>query len=227
MTFFGKKSGTPPNEAGFKPDRLRMVSHQIEGRGVKNKAVLETMRTVPRHKFLPEHLWREAYSDHALPIDCGQTISQPYIVGSMTEELKLTPESKVLEIGTGSGYQTAVLAEIAQAVFTVEYVSDLAVESEACLKTMGYTNIHFRHGDGNLGWPEEAPFDAIIVTAAAMGIPSRLVEQLRTSGRLVIPLEECKHGGQDLYRIEKTAKGLEKTSLYAVRFVPMLGSGPT
>ena len=180
------------------------------------------MRAVPRVRFLPASERALAGADEALSIGCGQTISQPSLVAYMTEQLALKRTSRVLEIGTGSGYQTAILAELAAEVFTVERIEQLANTAQARLAELGYRNIRFRLGDGALGWPEAAPFDAIIVTAAAKTVPSALAAQLRPGGRLVIPLGEP-HCLQELWRVEKTPDGtLRQTELLGVRFVPLV-----
>ncbi len=203
--------------------REDMVRYQIARRGVKDKAVLDAMRTVPRHLFVPENLWHEAYEDGPLPIGCDQTISQPYIVASMTEELELTHHSRVLEIGTGSGYQAAVIAEIASEVYSIEIIPRLLERARSLLETLHYHNIHVKIGDGSLGWPEYAPFDAIILTAASPKIPPVLIEQLAPSGVMVLPLRGPMLDSQDLVKVRKTENGLERESLYGVRFVPMTG----
>ena len=170
-------------------ERNRMVSTQIERRGVTAPRVLDAMRRVPRHRFVPDSLQREAYADTPLPIGHRQTISQPYIVGYMTEALQLPPEAKVLEVGTGSGYQAAVLAEIARTVLTIEIVPELAADAGRILDDLGYDNIEVRAGDGYRGWPEEAPFDGILVAAAPPHVPPALVDQLAVGARLVIPVD--------------------------------------
>lgn len=204
--------------------RLRMVERQIERRGVEDADVLAAMRTVPRHLFVPESEVEAAYDDGPLPIGHGQTISQPYVVASMTEELGIDHTSRVLEIGTGCGYQTAVLAEIAHKIYTIEYVAELLTEAKKTLDTLHYSNIEYRAGDGTLGWPEEAPFDGILVTAAAAKLPPALVEQLAVGGKMVIPLEAGRWGGQELTLVQKTLTGISKKSLYPVRFVPLVNS---
>lgn len=207
-------------KADYAKLREKMVRTQIEARGVKDKLVLKAMREVERHKFVPERKRRQAYNDHPLPIGQGQTISQPYIVAFMTELMQLKGGEKVLEIGTGSGYQAAVLAEIAKEVYTIEIVEDLGKNAEKLLKGLGYKNIHVKIGDGYRGWPDVAPFDAIIVTAAPDHIPKPLVEQLKVGGRLIIPVGKYY---QELKVITKTPKGEEIKSVLPVRFVPMTG----
>ncbi len=198
-----------------------MVREQIESRGVSDPRVLAAMRKVPRHEFVPEHLADAAYEDHPLPIGYGQTISQPYIVALMTELLRLTPAAKVLEVGTGCGYQTAVLAEIAAEVYSVEIIEPLASESADRLQRLGYRNVHVKHADGYQGWPEQAPFDAIVVTAGADHIPPPLVEQLKPGGRMAVPVGQP-HGEQMLVLVEKDADGNVSTrSVTPVLFVPL------
>jgi protein-L-isoaspartate(D-aspartate) O-methyltransferase len=211
------------DEVRFISQRMRMVDDQLVRRGIKDAAVLSAMRTVLRHRFVPEQYRHEAYSDGPLPIGEGQTISQPYVVASMTELLELTPGDKVLEIGTGCGYQTAVLAEITDKVYTIEVIPELLERAEKLLHRLGYNKVKTRLGDGSLGWPEEAPFDAIIVTAAAPRIPDELVRQLSTGGRMVLPLITGMFNRQELVRIRKTAEGVKQETFYEVRFVPMRG----
>ena len=202
--------------------RLRdaMVRQQIEARGVHHRPTLEAMRKVPRHEFVPPGQRAGAYADHPLPIGHRQTISQPYIVAFMTEALDLEAGDRVLEVGTGSGYQAAVLAEIVEEVYTIEIVEPLARESGERLKRLGYTNVHVRAGDGYRGWPERAPFDAIIVTAAAPRIPEALKEQLASGGRLIIPVGD---DVQELRLVTRRGDRFEEKSVLPVRFVPMTG----
>jgi protein-L-isoaspartate(D-aspartate) O-methyltransferase len=198
-----------------------MVREQIESRGITNARVLAAMTKVPRHEFVPEHLVDAAYEDHPLPIGYNQTISQPYIVALMTELLQLRPGAKVLEVGTGSGYQAAILAEVGAQVYSLEILEPLAKTSAELLQRLGYTNIQVKHGDGYLGWPERAPYDAIIVTAAVDHVPPPLVEQLKTGGRLVIPVEDGR-SRQSLLLVEKSADGSVTTQHVApVLFVPL------
>ncbi len=211
----------PEEEAAFAEARKKMVEEQIQGRGISDPGVLAAMAKVPRHCFvLQEHL-SQAYSDHPLPIGQGQTISQPYIVALMTEFLALQPGEKVLEIGTGSGYQAAILAELTDQVYTVEIIESLGQRTAATLDELGY-NIYAKVDDGYYGWPEYAPFDAIIVTCAPDHVPQPLREQLRDGGRLVIPV-----GPPGLYQtlwlIEKKGDQFQSTNLVGVRFVPLLG----
>ncbi len=200
--------------------RQKMVKEQITKRGIQDPRVLRAMELVPRHHFVPEALDREAHRDSPLGIGFGQTISQPYIVAFMTELLDLRGDERVLEIGTGSGYHAAVLSRVAAEVYSIEIVEELAQRADATLRALGYENIHLRIGDGYRGWPEAAPFDAIILTAAPLRIPEPLLDQLRVGGRLVLPL-----GGaaQDLVVLTKTPTGIERRIEAAVRFVPMTG----
>lgn len=206
-----------------KYERLRydMVRTQIERRGVKDENVLDAMRNVPRHKFVPASLQEYAYRDQPLPIGADQTISQPYIVAYMTEALNLSEGDKVLEIGTGSAYQAAILAEIVKEVYTIEIIPALAEQAHNLLSEMNYSNVHVRCADGYQGWPEEAPFDGIIVTAAPDHIPQPLIDQLKTGGRFIIPVGS---GYQELILITKPDKGkIKQQTLLPVRFVPMTG----
>jgi len=200
--------------------RRAMVESQVLARGVKDTAVLDAMRTVPRHRFVPEKYAYEAYADQPLPIGEGQTISQPYIVALMTEKLGCGPNDTVLEIGTGSGYQAAVLAELVAHVYSIEIVEVLALGADSTLRELGYRNVSVKAGDGYQGWPEHAPFDGIIVTAAPDHIPEPLIKQLKEGGRLVIPVGS---EWQDLLVVTKTATGTETRSVTPVRFVPMTG----
>jgi len=200
--------------------RTRMVETQIARRGIVDSAVLKAVRTVLRHRFVPERHQTYAYADEPLPIGEGQTISQPYIVAYMTEAMQLSPTDRVLEIGTGSGYQAAILAEIVDSVFTIEIVKSLAERAESTLVELGYTNVFVRHGDGYQGWPEHAPFDAIIVTAAPDHVPQPLVDQLGVGGRLVIPVGIAV---QDLLVVSRSKEGIVTDTTLPVRFVPMTG----
>jgi protein-L-isoaspartate(D-aspartate) O-methyltransferase len=203
----------------FEAARNMMVRVQIMDRGVKNATVLKAMRKVPRHLFVPKEYLNEAYDDNPLPIGYGQTISQPYIVAFMTEVVQPSEKKKALEIGTGSGYQAAVLAEIIDKVYSIEIVPELAKESSERLKNLGYKNILVKYGDGYKGWPEHAPFDIIIVTAAAEQIPQPLIDQLAENGRLVIPVG-APSAIQELILIVKKNGKIEKSRLTFVRFVP-------
>jgi len=203
--------------------RFAMVEEQLVRHGITDSATLRAMRTVPRHLFVPDELRALAYANRPLPIGEDQTISQPFIVAYMTEQLHLTNRSRVLEVGTGSGYQAAVLAEIAAEVYTIEIVAPLADSARARLARLGYGRVHTRTGDGYLGWPEAAPFDAVIVTAAADSVPPPLVRQLRPGGRMVIPVGAA-GAVQELMLVEKAADGRTTTrSLLPVRFVPLTG----
>jgi protein-L-isoaspartate(D-aspartate) O-methyltransferase len=204
-------------------ERERMVARQIQARDVRDPNVLNAMRTVPRHAFVRFLEQRYAYADSPLPIGFDQTISQPYIVAFMTEALQLKPNSKVLEIGTGSGYQAAVCAEIAEKVYTIEIVEELAKRAKKDLKELGYSNVITRFGDGFFGWPEEAPFDAIIGTAAAGRIPEPLIEQIKPGGRMILPYGSPQ-GFQYLVVVTKDKDGkISKQNVMPVRFVPMTG----
>ncbi|MGQ0645671.1 MAG: protein-L-isoaspartate(D-aspartate) O-methyltransferase [Elusimicrobiota bacterium] len=213
--------GGPAPEA-WGPARDFMVRRQIESRGVRDARVLAALRTVPRHLFFPERSRRQAHSDRAVPIGYGQTISQPYIVAFMTELLGLTGGEKVLEVGTGSGYQSAVLSLLAGRVFSVEVVPELAQQARQTFRTLGYGNIAVRTGNGRDGWPEEAPFDHVLVTAGTERVPAALADQLKTGGRLVIPQGPLKD--QKLVRYVKTPEGLKAEVFFPVRFVPFVGA---
>jgi protein-L-isoaspartate(D-aspartate) O-methyltransferase len=200
--------------------RKRMVADQMRARDIRDDRVLAAMERVPRHRFVSEEQQSAAYEDYPLAIGHGQTISQPYIVAFMTQALQVRPEDKVLEIGTGSGYQAAVLGELAGRVYTIEIVEPLARAAEALLKELGYANVHVRAGNGYAGWPEEAPFDRIMVTAAPDEIPPALVEQLKIGGLMAIPVGTAV---QELRIMRKTEKGMEVLQTLPVRFVPMTG----
>ncbi|HLE82759.1 MAG TPA: protein-L-isoaspartate(D-aspartate) O-methyltransferase [Thermoanaerobaculia bacterium] len=207
----------------FETLRRLMVEHQLERRGIADPLVLEAMRKVPREAFVPPELAEEAYADGPLPIGEGQTISQPYIVALMTEALELRGGERVLEIGAGSGYAAAVLAEIAAELYTVERHARLAEEAAARLTRLGYDNVHVRVGDGSLGWPEHAPFDAIVVAAGAPEVPEALKEQLAVGGRLVIPVGQGRTL-QDLLRLRRLSETeYQREELGGVRFVPLVG----
>ncbi len=205
----------------FQKQRDRMVQTQLAARGIHDARVLEAMGKVPRHVFVEEAMRDQAYSDYPLPIGEKQTISQPYIVALMTEALELKGHEKVLELGTGSGYQAAILAELADRVFSIERIPSLAHRANQILQKLGYKNVIIRVTDGTLGWPEEAPFDGILVTAGAPRIPQPLVDQLAMGGRLVIPVGD--RLSQDLILVERTAEGIRKSSLGGVRFVDLVG----
>lgn len=202
--------------------RMFMVEHDIRARGVSDKRVLEIMGKIPRELFIEESLRGKAYGDHPLPISEGQTISQPYVVALMTEALRLRPGDRILEIGTGSGYQAAVLAGIVKEVYTIEIRKNLAGRAERLLKDLGYTNVRVRYGDGYFGWEEHAPFDSIIVTAAANHIPPSLIKQLREGGRLIIPLGSTVYS-QILTLATKRKGELDLVQMGPVAFVPMVG----
>jgi protein-L-isoaspartate(D-aspartate) O-methyltransferase len=201
--------------------RRQMVETQIRARGIRDERVLAAMECVPRHRFVSESDIAMAYDDHPINVGHGQTISQPYIVAYMTEELALPQGARVLEIGTGSGYQTAVLAELAGDVYTIEIVPELAEHAARLLESLGYRNVHARFGDGYAGWKEVAPFDAIIVTAAPDHLPQPLIEQLSIGGRLAVPVGR---GDQELIVFSKTPEGLKEHSRLPVRFVPLTRS---
>jgi protein-L-isoaspartate(D-aspartate) O-methyltransferase len=205
----------------FAAARKRMVEEQLSapGRDIKNRLVLDAMATVPRHEFVPESLRKFAYWDEPLPIGYGQTISQPFIVAFMTEQLDPKPTDHVLEIGTGSGYQAAILSRLVAEVYTIEIIEPLAKRAEADLRRLGYLNVKVLAGDGYKGWPEHAPFDAIIVTCAPDQIPQPLVEQLRDGGRMIIPVGAL--GDQQLYLLQKHGAKIEQQAVLPVAFVPM------
>jgi len=215
MTLFDQIQSDP-----FASDRQRMVEYQLRGRGIRYGRVLDAMARVPRHEFVPKRFQAQAYEDHPIPIGYGQTISQPYIVALMLEALALEPTDKVLEIGTGSGYQTALLAELAASVYSIERHAGLAQNAERVLAKLGYTNIVVLVGDGSEGLPQHAPFDAIIVSAAAPELPSTLVAQLRDRGRMVIPVGPAH--AQELQLVQKQQGQLLVSYLEGCRFVPLI-----
>ena len=226
--FFGTRSSLTSvvlaaEDDVFAAARKRMVREQLAGpdRGIANARVLAVMSKVPRHEFVPKEVRSLTYQDNPLPIGYGQTISQPYIVAFMTEKLDPRPADRVLEIGTGSGYQAAVLAELVAAVYTIEIVEPLAQRAEADLKRLSYTNVFVRAGDGYKGWPTAAPFDAIIVTCSPEHVPEPLVEQLKDNGRMIIPVGPT--WNQQLVLLRKQGTKLEKRAVLPVRFVPMTG----
>ncbi len=199
---------------------MEMLEEQIIRRGIEDERVIEAMKKVPRHRFVPSDQRDQAYGDHPLPIGQGQTISQPYVVALMTEKLELEGDEKVLEIGTGSGYQAAILGELAAEVHSVEIRKELAEGASDTLRSLGYENVHVHHGDGYEGWAQEAPYDAIIVTAAPEKVPEALKEQLAVNGRLVLPVGNVV---QKLRLIEKNENGeLQERTLSSVQFVPMI-----
>jgi protein-L-isoaspartate(D-aspartate) O-methyltransferase len=208
------------DEERWAVERARMVDEQLRARDIRTPAVLDAMRRVPRHRFVPEEERRSAYTDYPLPIGNGQTISQPYIVAFMTESLDVERSHRVLEIGTGSGYQAAVLAELAGEVYTIEIVPPLAERSQRTLAELGYKNVHVRTGNGYAGWAEAAPFDRIIVTAAPDAIPQALVDQLKMDGLMAIPVGI---GEQTLHVMRRTPSGMTTLKTLPVRFVPMTG----
>src|SRR6187397_2093632 len=209
-----------PSAADFAAQRQRMVEQQLKPHGIKDKRVLAAMAKVPREEFIPADARPSAYEDGPLPIGYDQTISQPYIVAFMTEQLRPSPSDRVLEIGSGSGYQAAVLAGCVAEVYTIEIVEPLAKSAEATLQRLGYKNVHNKVGDGYKGWPEEAPFDAIIVTCAPENVPQPLADQLKDGGRMVIPVGE--RFAQQLYLLEKKNGQLKESVTLPVRFVPMV-----
>ena len=198
-----------------------MVQAQLEARGIKDRKVLDAMIKIPRHEFVPENMKAYAYQDEPLPIGKGQTISQPYIVAYMTEVLALNGNERVLEIGTGSGYQAAILAEIVKEVFTIEIVSSLSAKAQKVLERLGYKNIYFKVGDGTWGWEENAPYDAILVTAAPAEVPKTLQDQLKIPGRMIIPVGST---FQELVLIMREKKRFKKKKLLPVRFVPLIST---
>lgn len=206
----------------YEKERSRMVDEQIAGRGVRDERVLAAMRKAPRHEFLPEAIRGMAYQDSALPLGESQTMSQPYIVALMTELLELQGTERVLEIGTGSGYQAAVLAELCEKVYTVERIKTLADKARATLDRLGYHRVAIKMYDGTYGWKDMAPFDAIMVTAGAPEVPAPLVEQLRVGGRMVIPVGE--RVGQHLVKVVRTAEGFSTERSIPCMFVPLIGA---
>jgi protein-L-isoaspartate(D-aspartate) O-methyltransferase len=209
-----------PVEPNWEAQRARMVAQQMQARGVREPRLLDALRRVPRHLFVPPEVRHRAYTDEPLPIGAGQTISQPYIVAAMTELLAPQPGEKVLEVGTGSGYQAAVLAELGAHVYTIEIVPELAEMARRHLAEVGYRDVVVITGDGYRGLPEQAPFDGILVTAAPDHVPPALLEQLRVGGRLVIPVGRAR---QFLRLLERTEAGVSERSVFEVRFVPMTG----
>jgi protein-L-isoaspartate(D-aspartate) O-methyltransferase len=219
LLWFGFTLLASPSEQDFAVARQHMVEDQIKGRGVTDSRVTEVMSSVPRHEFVPENYRARAYQDHPLPIGYGQTISQPYIVAFMTEQLHPQPTDRVLEVGTGSGYQAAVLSKLVAEVYTIEILKPLAQRAEVDLRRLNYSNVKVKAGDGYKGWPEHAPFDAIIVTAAPDHVPQPLIDQLKEGGRMIIPV-----GGremQQLYLLEKHAGKLTRRAVLPVNFVPL------
>jgi protein-L-isoaspartate(D-aspartate) O-methyltransferase len=222
----GDSAGQPPAATPERGDEAaRMVDRQLRGQGIADPRVLAAMRKVPRHAFVPADEQASAYDDRPLPIGFGQTISQPYIVAFMTEALALAPTDVVLEIGTGSGYQAAILGEIAREVYTIELLPELAERARRTLEAQGYRNVHVRAGDGYQGWPEQAPFPKIIVTAAPEEVPTALVDQLAVGGTLVVPVGPP-GGVQELRVMKKTERGVVTARSLPVRFVPMVKRPP-
>jgi protein-L-isoaspartate(D-aspartate) O-methyltransferase len=220
----GSNGAAPPDESAYATARARMVREQLDGRDLRDPRVLDAMRRVPRHLFVPPDVVRAAYDDSPLPIGHGQTISQPYIVGLMTALARPTPDAKALEVGTGSGYQAAVLAQVVGQVFTIEFVPPLA--DIARTRLAGYPNITVREGDGYGGWPDQAPFDIILVTAAPDAVPPALIAQLKPGGRLVIPVGPTQET-QELRLIEKDGQGrVSSSTIIPVRFVPLRRGTP-
>lgn len=215
-------AGVMPDNPTYKAAREKLVENSIAGHGIADPQVLAAMRSVPRHCFVPKRLVSKAYADTALPIGAGQTISQPYVVALMTESLKLTGNHRVLEIGTGSGYQAAVLAKIVKEVYSIEIKEKLHHESTRLLNTLGFTNVKTRHGDGYFGWQEAAPFDAIMITAAVNHVPPSLLKQLTEGGRLILPLGNP-FSYQNLTLITKTRGDYVTQQITGVLFVPMTG----
>jgi protein-L-isoaspartate(D-aspartate) O-methyltransferase len=219
----GEQQGRPaevPADSARTVERERMVETQIRARGIADERVLAALRRVPRHRFVPAAHQARAYDDTPLPIGFDQTISQPYVVAYMTEVLDAQPADRVLEIGTGSAYQAAVLAELVGELYTMESVEPLATLARETLASLGYTNVHVRHGNGYLGWPEAAPFDRIIVTAAPEEVPKALVDQLASGGLMVVPVGRVE---QMITIVRKTERGVTTTETLPVRFVPMVG----
>jgi protein-L-isoaspartate(D-aspartate) O-methyltransferase len=221
MNHNGNATSKAPGSLDFDTARHEMVACQIRGRDIHSKRVLEAMETVPRHLFVPSQHAHEAYGDSPLPIGEGQTISQPFMVAAMADALLLRGPERVLEVGAGSGYQSAVLSRLASIITTVEAQHVLAVSGRERLAELGYKNVRVEEGDGSLGWPSDAPYDAILVTAAAPAVPQPLIDQLAEGGRLVIPIGAPDH--QELLRITKLHSRTTKESLYACRFVPLIG----
>jgi protein-L-isoaspartate(D-aspartate) O-methyltransferase len=208
------------NNMDFDRERRNMIKYQIENRGINDEKVLKAFEKVERHKFVPEEYKDNAYEDRPLPIGWGQTISQPYIVAFMTDILELTPEDRILEIGTGSGYQAAILAQLCDSVFTIEIVEPLGKRAKETLKSVGYDNVYVKIGDGFKGWPEKSPFDAIIVTCAPEDIPEPLQNQLAEGGRMIIPVGD--YGRQEMILMRKIKGKIKKEAVLDVAFVPMV-----
>ena len=222
LVLAGTTCGQKPTlVSDFAVERQHVVQQQLKARGVNDERVLAAMAKVPREEFVPADSRAASYEDGPLPIGEGQTISQPYIVAFMTEQLRLKPTERVLEVGTGSGYQAAILAELVAEVYTIEIIEPLGKNAEATLQRLGYKNVHVKVGDGYSGWPEHAPFDAVIVTCAPDHVPQQLTDQLKDGGRMVIPVGE--RFAQQLYLLEKKNGHLKESATLPVRFVPMAG----
>lgn len=217
-----EKGRQNPSESGFQAERKQMVEEQIEKRGITDSLIIKAFLKVPRHRFVPEQYRNMAYTDGALPIGEGQTISQPYIVAFMTKVLNLSKTDKVLEIGAGSGYQAAILGELCDSVFTIEIIASLGKRAAELLREMGYNNVKVKIGDGYQGWKEHAPFDAIIVTCAPTDIPAPLKKQLKEGGRMIIPVGSSYH--QELVYLRKKDNRLIEEKVLPVLFVPMVDS---
>ena len=224
LLFVGWLEACGPRSETFEEGRAKMVREQLARRDIKDERVLDAMRSVPRHEFVPTEVRDEAYEDHPLPIGYRQTISQPYIVAFMTQQLAPKPTDRVLEVGTGSGYQAAVLARLVKEVFTIEIVEPLGRRAMADLERLGFRNVRVKIGDGYEGWAEHAPYDSIIVTCAPTDVPKPLVEQLKEGGRMVIPVGEL--AAQQLHLLEKRDGQMIKRDVLPVRFVPMTRGAP-
>jgi protein-L-isoaspartate(D-aspartate) O-methyltransferase len=221
---FGIKKEPPMPMDSYLLIRQEMVNSQLKARDIRDPKVLKALSEVPRHLFVPKEIAYLAYEDTALPIGYAQTISQPYMVAIMTQEAHISPHDRVLEIGTGSGYQAAILSLLAKEVYTIEVITPLGEKAWETLTSLGYKNIKGRIDDGHKGWPESAPFDAILVTATASSVPETLISQLKEGGRLLLPLKE--QGDEQLTRIIKTKEGFHQESLFPVRFVPFVHKDP-
>lgn len=218
----GSSAGNPGDSFAAARDAMVRLQLAAHGRDIRNPEVLRVMREVPRHRFVPAGARAEAYRDHPLPIGYGQTISQPYIVAFMTEALEPRPTDRVLEVGTGSGYQAAILSRLVHAVCSIEIVEPLARCASETLRELGFTNVTVRAGDGHQGWPDAAPFDGILVTCAPAHVPAALRDQLKEGGRLILPVGDSGH--QELLLLEKRGTGMVQRAVMAVRFVPMTGA---
>ena len=217
----GNLNNKPNTTVDYEIARARMVKEQLIKRGINDERVLKAMGSVPRHMFVDQAFWPRAYGDHPLPIEHDQTISQPYIVALMCQELKLPEGKKILEIGTGSGYQCAILAVMGYSVYTIERYGELSKRARVIIKTLGISDIHFKVGDGSIGWKEKSPFDGVVVTASAPDVPEELFEQLITGGKIIIPVGS--RFSQRLLVIEKGEKIIEKRDICGCTFVPLIG----